>query len=86
METTTLKKAIAWAIITTWMVIWTVQANEVDQNELQSKRTKCEIYTRVMWYFRPVSHFNIWKKSEFYSRAYFEECKSMNSKFIEEYK
>lgn len=37
------------------------------------ERTICEIYTRVMWYHRPVSSFNIWKKSEFYSRTYFEE-------------
>ena len=43
-------------------------------------RTKCEIYTRVMGYHRPVSSFNIWKKSEFYSRKCFiekylvEEC------------
>lgn len=50
------------------------------------ERTKCEVYTRVMGYFRPVSHFNIWKKSEFYSRNYFNESKSLNSKFICEYK
>ena len=49
------------------------------------KRQRCEIYTRVMGYFRPVSHFNIWKKSEFYSRTYFKEEESMNSKFIKEY-
>lgn len=36
-------------------------------------RTKCEIYTRVMGYYRPVSHFNNGKKSEFYSRTYFSE-------------
>ena len=36
------------------------------------ERTRCEIYTRVMWYHRPVTSFNIWKKSEFYSRNYFE--------------
>jgi len=48
-------------------------------------RTRCEIYTRVMGYFRPVSHFNIWKKSEFYSRTYFKEDCSMNSKFIQDY-
>ncbi|MDD5769980.1 MAG: anaerobic ribonucleoside-triphosphate reductase [Candidatus Gracilibacteria bacterium] len=50
------------------------------------QRMKCEVYTRVMGYFRPVSHFNIGKKSEFYSREYFKEEKSCNSKFIEEYK
>jgi hypothetical protein len=47
------------------------------------ERTKCEIYTRVMWYFRPVSSFNIWKRSEFYSRTYFIE--SQNSKFIKDF-
>jgi len=36
-------------------------------------RQKCEIYTRIMWYIRPISHANIWKKSEMYSRKYFLE-------------
>jgi hypothetical protein len=36
------------------------------------ERSKCEIYTRVMWYHRPVSFYNLWKKSEFYSRTYFK--------------
>jgi len=27
-----------------------------------------------MGYYRPVSHFNIGKKSEFYSRTYFKEA------------
>lgn len=49
-------------------------------------RTLCQVYTRVMWYHRPVSQFNIWKKSEFYSRKYFDENKSFNSKFINSYK
>lgn len=57
----------------------------MDDEELSQKRTPCEIYTRVMWYFRPVSHFNIWKKSEFYSRKYFKEEKSINSKFIKDF-
>lgn len=48
-------------------------------------RTRCEVYTRVMWYYRPVSQYNNWKKSEFYWRKYFEENKSANSKFIQEY-
>ncbi len=38
------------------------------------ERTRCQIYTRVMGYHRPVSSFNIWKKSEFYSREYFKEA------------
>ncbi|MDD2871540.1 MAG: anaerobic ribonucleoside-triphosphate reductase [Candidatus Gracilibacteria bacterium] len=42
------------------------------------ERTVCEIYTRVMGYHRPVSSFNIGKKSEFYSRTYFLENKEKN--------
>ena len=49
-------------------------------------RQKCEIYTRVMWYYRPVSYFNEWKKSEFYSRVCYNEWESLNSKFIKDYK
>ena len=48
-------------------------------------RTPCEVYTRVMWYIRPVSNYNPWKKSEFYSRKYFEENKVDNSDFIRKY-
>lgn len=44
-------------------------------------RTKCEIWSRVMWYHRNVSNYNIWKKSEFYSRTCFTEEKTNNSKF-----
>lgn len=31
-------------------------------------RTKCEVWTRVMGYFRPVSQFNVGKKAEFAER------------------
>lgn len=48
------------------------------------ERTKCEIFTRVMGYYRPVSHFNIGKKSEFYSRTYFKEDKDLNTEFNKE--
>ena len=37
------------------------------------KRTRCEIWTRVMGYYRPVSQFNIGKKGEYYERVYFKE-------------
>ena len=50
-----------------------------------NKRTKCEVYTRVMGYLRPVSAYNLWKKSEFYSRKYFDENKVDNSEFINKY-
>ena len=39
----------------------------------QDKRQECEVYTRCMGYFRPVSQFNTGKKSEFKERKWFEE-------------
>ena len=51
------------------------------KNKQNKERTRCEIYTRVMWYHRPVSSFNIWKKAEFYSRNYFKEDMNENEKF-----
>lgn len=56
-------------------------ASEV-KNEL---RTRCEIWTRVMGYHRPVSHFNLGKKSEHYSRKHFKETAEDNSAFNERY-
>ena len=48
------------------------------------ERTRCEIYTRVMGYHRPVTSFNIGKKAEFYSRNYFKE-NNENNAFSKEY-
>lgn len=45
----------------------------IDVSKLLAQRSKCEIWTRVMGYYRPVSHFNTGKKSEHYSRNHFEE-------------
>lgn len=39
----------------------------------QEKRTRCEIWTRVMGYHRPVSGWNLGKQAEFYERKYFKE-------------
>jgi anaerobic ribonucleoside-triphosphate reductase len=41
-----------------------------------SERQRCEIWTRVMGYHRPVSSFNIGKKSEAKERKYFTEGKA----------
>ncbi|OGH70648.1 MAG: hypothetical protein A3C90_01860 [Candidatus Magasanikbacteria bacterium RIFCSPHIGHO2_02_FULL_51_14] len=49
------------------------------------ERTRCEVWTRVMGYHRPVSHFNIGKKAEHYSRKHFEECKAANEMFVKAY-
>ena len=45
---------------------------EILQN-LQEKRTRCIVYTRVMGYHRPVEGFNLGKKGEHKERVKFEE-------------
>ncbi|GGP23724.1 anaerobic ribonucleoside-triphosphate reductase [Silvimonas iriomotensis] len=39
----------------------------------QEERTRCEVWTRVMGYHRPVSAFNIGKQGEFKERQFFKE-------------
>ena len=46
--------------------------NEV-LKQLEEKRTKCVVYTRVMGYHRPVESFNIGKKGEHTERKQFVE-------------
>jgi anaerobic ribonucleoside-triphosphate reductase len=41
----------------------------------EAERTPCECWTRVMGYFRPYSHFNKGKTSEFDERQWFTEAK-----------
>ncbi|WP_028453567.1 anaerobic ribonucleoside-triphosphate reductase [Chitinilyticum aquatile] len=40
------------------------------------ERTRCEVWTRVMGYHRPVTSFNVGKKGEFAERKFFEESRS----------
>lgn len=55
--------------------------NDMTQNGLaeptitlkDKERQRCEVWTRVMGYHRPVSSFNIGKKGEFHERRFFEE-------------
>lgn len=51
----------------------------------KTKRTPCQVFTRVMGYIRPVENYNEGKKSEFYGRKYFDEKKVDNSKFLEKF-
>lgn len=48
--------------------------NELLEKE-KSSRTICEVWTRVMGYFRPVSGYNKGKMSEFKERKWFKEKK-----------
>ncbi|OPL13713.1 MAG: hypothetical protein AVO39_10175 [delta proteobacterium MLS_D] len=43
------------------------------------ERIGCEIWTRVMGYYRPVSEFNIGKKAEHNERVFFNEQKAAHS-------
>ena len=48
--------------------------NDVRIND--EERTRCEIWTRVMGYHRPISSFNIGKKGEVAERKYFSAEKA----------
>lgn len=49
-------------------------------NKNESQRQPVECWTRVMGYFRPFSHFNKGKKSEFNERVWFNEKKCKEEK------
>ena len=49
-----------------------------------SERQPCEIWTRVMGYFRPVNFFNKGKKSEYAERVCFKEKKAMKNAVFQE--
>ncbi len=40
------------------------------------ERQRCEVWTRVMGYHRPVASFNIGKKGEHYERRFFTEYRA----------
>ena len=42
------------------------------QNDLESKRTPCEVYSRVVGYLRPTKQWNMGKQQEFEDRTVFE--------------
>jgi len=47
------------------------------QIELRNEeRQRCEVWTRVMGYHRPVASFNIGKKGEHHERKFFTECRA----------
>lgn len=57
-----------------------IRENKVEKDvELkEEERQKCEIWTRVMGYHRPVSYFNVGKKGEHAERVHFDESKTCN--------
>ncbi|MDR3155664.1 MAG: anaerobic ribonucleoside-triphosphate reductase [Holosporaceae bacterium] len=54
--------------------------NEVDVAPLSDdERQRCEVWTRVMGYHRPLSYFNIGKKGEHAERVHFLESVTFGS-------
>lgn len=60
-------------------------AREINMNDIEklsipnSERTKCEVWTRVMGYHRPISSFNIGKRGEVAERRYFSAKKAVEA-------
>ena len=52
-----------------------IQQRPSDPVLSDTERTRCEIWTRVMGYHRPVAAFNPGKRSEHEERIYFRETK-----------
>jgi ribonucleoside-triphosphate reductase (formate) len=44
----------------------------------------CEVYSRIVGYFRPVSNWNIGKKEEFKDRIEYANEKAMMNEFVKE--
>ena len=51
----------------------TARINGKEVKLTDEERQKCENWTRVMGYFRPVDSFNIGKRQEVMDRKYFKE-------------
>ena len=51
-----------------------VQVQKIDLRD--EERQRCEVWTRVMGYHRPVASFNIGKKGEHRERRFFRESRA----------
>ena len=47
------------------------------KEDLESKRTECEVYSRVVGYLRPVNQWNRGKQQEFTDRKTFDRTKKV---------
>ncbi len=68
---------VNYLIYFTWRIKMNNTINFEEIRLSDEERQPCEVWTRVMGYFRPVSEFNVGKKSEFYSRKCFCESKAV---------
>jgi len=49
----------------------------MQKQELQKKRTRCEIYSRVVGYLRPINQWNEGKQVEFEDRKTYDKILSV---------
>jgi ribonucleoside-triphosphate reductase len=58
----------------------TQTTREAVLEQFEGQRTKCEVYSRIVGYLRPVAQWNLGKKEEFADRKTFdrnrEDCTS----------
>jgi len=48
------------------------EIEKLEQELVNVKGTKCEVYSRIVGYFRPVKQWNNGKQEEFYERKMFD--------------
>ena len=65
-------------------ILTTKTSAQTKQTAANAKRTRCEVWTRVMGYHRPIANYNRGKKSEHFSRTHFCEKTTLGSKIIRE--
>ena len=54
------------------------------KGEKMSCEKKCEVYSRIVGYFRPVSNWNIGKKEEFKDRLEYDDAIALSKEFENE--
>ncbi len=54
---------------------------EMTAQATETERTKCEVWTRVMGYHRPIDSWNKGKKQEYADRVYFDANQVKHQQF-----
>ena len=80
-----MKNKIYFTLILLYFLPHPIMQSFINKAGQEIQRTQCQVYTRVMGYLRPVNNYNTGKKSEFYSRKYIDESKTMNSEFTKKF-
>lgn len=54
------------------------EVNKVNENEKKPKRTRCEVYSRIVGYIRPINQWNKGKAEEFKDRNLYDKSVKEN--------